>query len=153
MSDMLHPIRKLSPVVTFMTLLVLLACGTGPSSRDVTVTVSPSTASIPVHGSANLQGNASGFTAGPTVSWWIKESKDINFNADCGFLTSEPPPTDAVCPYGYVMFATVEGIPNLAVYHAPGTPGTYHVVMDASQMRGYGDILSVDAFATITVTP
>jgi hypothetical protein len=51
------------------------------------------------------------------------------------------------------MFATVDGVPNSAVYHAPGTPGTYHVVMDASQMRGYGDILSVDAFATITVTP
>jgi hypothetical protein len=40
-----------------------------------------------------------------------------------------------------------------AVYHAPGRPKAYHVVMDASQIHGYGDVLSVDATATIAVTP
>ncbi len=144
---------KAAALICAITLVLLVGCGNGPSSKDVTVTVNPTTASVAVHGSVNLQGNATGFTAGPTVSWWIKESKDINFNADCGFFTSQQPPTDVACPYGYVMFDTVDGVPNSAVYHAPGTPGTYHVVMDASQIRGYGDILSVDAIATMTVTP
>ncbi len=134
-------------------LAVFAACGNGPSSKDVTVAVNPPTATIPVHGSVSLQGTATGFTAGPTISWWMKESKDINFNADCGYFTSEQPPSEAACPYGYVAFDSVSGVPNSAVYHAPGTPGTYHVTMDASQIRGYGDILSVDATATITVTP
>ncbi len=133
--------------------MLITACGNGPSASQVSVTVSPAAATVSVNGSLVLQGNATGFTVGPTVSWWVQESKNIDFNADCGLLSSQQPPAEAACPYGYVMFTGVSGVPNSAVYHAPSTPGTYHVVMDATQLRGYGDVLSVDATATITVTP
>lgn len=136
-----------------LALAFITSCGSGPSADQVSVTITPAAASVPVHGSVALQGNAAGFSVGPTVSWWIKESKDLDFNADCGLLETQQPPAEAVCPYGYVVFSGVSGIPSSAVYHAPGTAGTYRVVMDAAQLRGYGDPLSVDALATITVTP
>jgi len=111
-----------------------------------------SVSGLPTNWTPFPEGEFGGYRAGTTLMlvWWIKESKDINFNADCGFLTSQQPPSEAECPYGYVMFATVEGVPNSAIYYAPGT---YHVGMDASQIRGYGDILDVTTTATITVTP
>lgn len=131
--------------------LILAGCGTGglPHSSQVTVSVTPSQTTVAPGASIILSGNAMGFTASPIVDWWIQESRDLDFNNDCGFLSSEAPPQSG-CPYGYVMYDAVEKVPSSATYYAPSTPGTYHVTFEASQFVTF-DHLTKTAQATITV--
>jgi hypothetical protein len=134
-------------------LLGLAACGGNglPHSSSVTVLVTPSQATVPVGGNVSLTGTESGFTAPPVVQWWIQESKNIDFNNDCGKLDTEPKDFTG-CPYGFVMFPNVTTVPSTATYYAPQTPGTYHVTVSMTQVVEF-DSLQKTATATITVTP
>jgi hypothetical protein len=137
--------------ITLNFLFLLTSCGTGglPHTSQVTATVTPSQATVAPGGSVTLTGAAKGFTAAPIVQWYIQESKDIDFNNDCGFLLSTPPPV-AGCPYGFVVFADMTTFPSSATYYAPSTPGTYHVTFEASQFTTF-DHLTKTAQAVITV--
>ena len=134
-------------------LLVLASCGTGglPHSNQVTAKVTPSSATAASGGSVTLTGDATGFTQSPVLQWYIQESRDIDPTNNCGLLTSQSPPPSG-CPYGYVMFSGVTGLPSNATYYAPSTPGTYHVTFAATQF-GYAlaDHLTKTAQAVITV--
>ncbi len=134
-------------------LLALAGCGGNglPPSSSVTVTVTPSQANVKVGGTVTLTCNANGFTAGPVVLWWIQESKDLNFNNDCGKLDTQAKDFTG-CPYGFVMFHDVNTVPSTATYYAPQTPGTYHVTVSMTQPVEF-DSLTKTATATITVTP
>lgn len=153
---MLRSSLRLPLAITHVTialsfLFLLTSCGTGglPHTSQVTATVTPSQATVALGGSVTLTGAATGFTAAPIVQWYIQESKDIDFNNDCGLLTSQnPPPTG--CPFGYVMFADVTTFPSSATYYAPSTPGTYHVTFEVSQFTTF-DHLTKTAQAVITV--
>lgn len=132
---------------------MLLSCGGNglPHTNQVTATVTPAAATVAPGGSVTLTGSASGFTAGPIVKWYIQESKDIDFINDCGFLTSQNPPQGG-CPYGYVMFAEVTGLPSIATYYAPSVSGTYHVTFEATQFSyALADHLTKTAHVVITV--
>jgi hypothetical protein len=123
-------------------------CGSGlPHSNQVTASVTPASASVTAGGSVTLKGDAVGFTASPIVSWWIQEAK-ASGGDDCGYLTL--PPTSS-CEWGYVVFGTVTQFPSQATYYAPSTPGTYHVVFEATQNTAF-DYLTKTVTATITVT-
>jgi hypothetical protein len=115
----------------------------------VTVSVSPTEATIPVNGSVALNGSATGFTSAPMGQWWIQESHNLDRINDCGLITTEAPPQSG-CPYGYVMFDEKMSVPSTATYYAPSTPGTYHVTFEATQFDTF-DHLSKTAQATITV--
>lgn len=106
-------------LLTAMLLSVILAgCGgnSAPHPSSVTVTVTPSQASVPVGGTVNLTG-ATGFTVAPVVQWSIQESKDMNFNNDCGKLDTQAKDFTG-CPYGFVMFHDVSTTPSIAAYYA-----------------------------------
>jgi len=143
--------RLLRLFLVTVVVAMLLSCGGNglPHTNQVTATVTPATATVASGGSVTLTGNATGFTAGPIVDWYIQESKDIDFINDCGLLTSQNPPQSG-CPYGYVMFADVTQFPSTATYYAPSTPGTYHVTFEASQVVAF-DHLTKTVQAVITV--
>ena len=142
--------RQLAVSAVFFS-LILAGCGTGglPHSNQVTVSVTPSQTTVAPGASITLSGSAVGFTASPIVDWWVQESRDLDFNNDCGFLSSQAPPQTG-CPYGYVMYDGVAKVPSSATYYAPSAPGTYHVAFEASQFVTF-DHLSKTATATITV--
>jgi hypothetical protein len=130
--------------------LMFGACGNNlPHSSQVSVSVSPTEATIPVNGSVVLNGSATGFTSAPMAQWWIQESHNLDRINDCGFITTEAPPQSG-CPYGYVMYDEKMSVPSTATYYAPSTPGTYHVTFEATQFDKF-DHLSKTAQATITV--
>lgn len=91
----------------------IFGCGGNglPHTNQVTATVTPAAATVAPGGSVTLTGEATGFTTGPIVDWYIQESKDIDFINDCGLLTSQNPPQSG-CPYGYVMFDDVTQFPS-----------------------------------------
>ena len=135
----------------------MMGCGNNglPPANTVTVTVTPQTASVVAGGTVTLQGGGSGFAqppevAPPTVLWGIQESSNLVPMSECGELPTQNPDFTQ-CPYGYVVYPDVGIFPSTAVYHAPPTPGVYHVVFTATQMVPfYG--LQKSATATITVT-
>lgn len=92
-----------------------------------------------------------GFTSAPIVSWWIQESKNADFNNDCGKLDSEAKDFTG-CPYGFVMSSANTVLPSSAAYYAPQTPGTYYVTVSMTQVCCWFDTLTKTAQTAITVT-
>ncbi len=138
--------------IAILLLQTLTGCGSGlPSASSITVSVSPSQASVQVGGTVALTGTATGFTASAIVTWWIQESKAVDFNNDCGKLDTQGKDFTG-CPYGFVMFHDVTTVPSKAIYYAPPTPGTYHVTLTMTQVTEF-DHVGKTATATITVTP
>jgi hypothetical protein len=126
--------------------------GTGlPPSDLVSLEVVPAQATVPVGGTVTLTGSANGFTTNPLASWWVQESKDLDFNNACGKLDTEAKDFTG-CPYGFIMFHDVNTVPSKATYFAPMTPGRYHVTLSMSQWTRF-DHLEKEIVATITVTP
>ncbi len=135
--------------LAMLLLQLLTGCGSGlPSRSSITVTVSPSEATVAVGGTVALTGTESGFTAKPIVQWWIQESKAVG--SDCGKLDTQEKDFTG-CPYGFVMFHDVTTVPSTATYYAPTTPGTYHVTLTMTQFAEF-DHVGKTATATITVT-
>lgn len=139
-------------------LAMAVGCGDNglPPASSVIVTISPSTATIPAKGSVALVGSGSGFAAqhevaAPVILWGIQESSNTVPVSGCSLLPSQTPDL-SLCPYGYVVQSDVITMPSAAVYHAPATPGTNHVVFTATQSVEYSN-LQKSATATITVTP
>lgn len=133
-----------------VSLVFSLGCGNNlPHSSQISVSVSPSQATIPPNGSVTLNGTVSGFTAAPMAQWWIQESYNLDRINNRGFFTTEAPPQSG-CPNGYVMYDEKMAVPSTATYYAPSAPGTYHVTFEATQFDTF-DHLSKTAQATITV--
>ena len=141
---------RLRPGLVTVFLVFLLGCGNNlPHSGQVSVSVSPSQATIAPNGSVTLNGTASGFTASVMGRWWIQESYEVDRIKNCGLLTTEAPPQSG-CLNGYVMYDEKMAVPSTATYYAPSAPGTYHVTFEATQFDTF-DHLSKTAQATITV--
>ena len=148
----------LAQMLAFALLFAITGCGGNglPPANSVTVTVTPSSATVATNGSLTLQGSGSGFApqpdvAPPLVLWGIQESSNTVPVSGCGLLPSQTPDL-TLCPYGYVIQPDVTTFPSTVVYHAPTTPGTYHVVFTATQSVMYSS-LQKSATATITVAP
>jgi hypothetical protein len=81
----------------------------------------------------------------------MQESTSVA-NEHCGFLvTSTSQANFTNCPMGYVTYDPNK-FPSPATYHAPPTPGTYHVQFIATQFSTF-DHVSTTATAPVTVTP
>ena len=142
-------------------LCVMLGCGASdlPSTSVTSVSLAPLTTTIPVGHSVDLTGTATGFT-NPTISWWEQDQHDSAVNGygeeDCDDITADNSNLIANCPYGYLTnSAMAQASTGIATYHAPATPGTYHVTFRAFQASTiqWGDSIEKRAKATITVTP
>ena len=132
-----------------MLLLLALLSGCGDGSKLI---LTPTEATVSVGGSVTLTATAKGFTLPflPSITWWIEESgRPTDPNTGCGRLDPQFPLDFTECPYGIVVFHDVFKSPNVAVYYAPQTPGTYHVSVSA-EASGISD--EKRATATITVT-
>lgn len=141
--------RAINPLIALLIAALLASCGSGlPHSGNVTVTVTPATATVASGGTVALEGNATGFTRSPIVVWRVQEAR-ASGGDDCGYL--DPPPASP-CQFGYVIFGSVTQFPSSATYYAPPTPGTYHVTFEATQNTAF-DYLTKTATAAITVTP
>ena len=151
-----------SKMVLFPVLLVCLmaSCGRSdlPSSSAVSVTVTPSATTIQVGQTVALQGTATGFTQ-PTIDWWQQDKHDAAVTGygeeDCDDVTDTTIDLNATCPFGYLTGSPMaESSAGTATYHAPVTPGTYHVTFRAFQisMTQVGETLEKRTTATITVT-
>jgi len=133
----------------------IIGCGGSsglPPSSSVLVAIAPASATVPANGTVILEGSAAGFTENPIVMWGIMESSDTVPVSGCGLLASQDPAIGAAnCTHGYVVTTDVTTFPSAATYHAPATPGVYHVVFTATQSSTF-DHLQKSATATITVT-
>jgi hypothetical protein len=143
-------------------LSAMLGCGGAsdlPSTSAVSVSLAPSTATIQVGQTIDLTGTATGFT-NPTISWWEQDQHDAAVNGDgeedCDDITAVSSNLIATCAYGYLTNSAMAAArTGTATYHAPPTPGTYHVTFRAFQVSTiqWGDSVERRAKATITVTP
>lgn len=124
----------------------------------MSVTVTPSSATVQVGQTVELRGTATGFTQ-PTIDWWEQDQHDAAVNGygeeDCDNVTDAISDPNAACRFGYLTGSPMaQTSTGTATYHAPMTPGTYHVTFRAFQisMTQIGESLEKRATATITVT-
>ncbi len=147
-------------LLALASLASLLSCGGAsdlPHSSEVTLTITPAAATIPVNGSIDLQGNVVGLS-NPTLDWWQQDHHDatgINGSQDCDYVRQVTPYILSTCTAGYL---TGPGMVNAAtsteVYHAPSTPGTYHITLRVFQQSSqtWAEFFEKRTTATITVT-
>ena len=130
-------------------LIVTAGCGSsGSNPKNVTVTVSPMSVTIPSSSQVTLQATVTGAPA-PFANWTIAElAVNGASGAQCNWSGATQPV--GPCPDG-----TIEGAdasPALAVkYHAPSTPGTFHV--NAEWSTAFNPVVVKDATSVITVGP
>ena len=145
--------------VALLGLAVLVSCGGAsdlPHSSQVTLTITPASATIPVNGTVDLQGNVVGLSS-PTLDWWQQDHHDasgINGSANCDHVTDVS--LVPGCHFGYLTGSgMVQASSAGATYHAPSTPGTYHVTLRVFQASSqtWAEFFEKRTSATITVTP
>ena len=138
-----------------------MSCGGAsdlPRRSDVAVSITPATVTIRVGQTQDLAATASGFTA-PTLMWWQQDHHDatgINGSEDCDNITATNSSLIANCAQGYLSnVGALQGSTSTATYHAPMTPGTYHVTFWATQgsKTDWSAYLQIKTTATIIVTP
>jgi hypothetical protein len=151
-------IFRLFSVVLLAFVVLLGGCGSGQSynPNNVTVTVSPATATIPASGKIRLQATVNSLCSGCAASianWGITEDAETGDPSGftCAWFTDNGPPTRQ-CPAGTIEETPGGPSSSLTVtYHAPPTPGTYHVIAQWSGGFGSGSPTK-DGTAVITVT-
>jgi hypothetical protein len=151
--------RRVIAILAVVPAVLMLACGSAsdlPSSSAVSVSITPSSATIQVGQSVDLQGTATGFTQ-PTLDWWEQDQHDATSNGsgseDCDDITAQNTNLIASCLFGYLTgSAMVQASSETATYHAPLTPGTYHVTLRAFQVSAEQIGASVEKRTTATIT-
>jgi hypothetical protein len=131
-------------IVSFVLLIVITGCGGGVDVNNVTVTVSPSAATIPVDGQVTLKASEHHDCSqcGPLLSWGITE----NNGAPCTWVDTPPA---GPCPAGTIQATGVGFNGPVVTYFAPSTPGTFHVVVsDVVTLT-----ISTEATSVVTVSP
>ncbi len=150
--------RRTLGLATLLAATLMVACGGAPDlpdSSQVSVTITPARATIQVGQTVDLQGVSTGFT-NPTLTWWMQDQHDanpINGSEDCDDIYAANANLIPTCRFGYLTDAgIVEAKSDVATYHAPNTPGTYHVTLRAMQMSTEVRYASVEATAAATIT-
>jgi hypothetical protein len=119
--------RRALCVVPLVLLVVIAGCGAGSTGSfnpdNVTVSVSPATATITTNGQVPLQATVLGLSSisiSDISAWTVAENPiGANYATDVGIIPPEP------CPAGTIQILT--GGELTVTYFAPSTPGTYHV--------------------------
>jgi hypothetical protein len=112
-------------VLAFIGLIVSAGCGTDNklNPNNVSVSVSPATATTSTNGQVPLQATVQRLPSGGPTSislWTITENPS---DADSATYVSIVPP--GPCPAGTIQIASGDEL--TVTYFAPSTPGTYHV--------------------------
>jgi hypothetical protein len=141
-------------------LAMLIATGCGETNKDkgfannVTVSISPATVSIAASSQVTLQAMVSGLCSGcasDIFAWSISEDATEGGSACDWFDT---PPVLYSCPAGTIQ--QTEGTPSgstlTVMYHAPSTPGTYHVVAEWCDCV-FTPVVKKTGTSVISVTP
>ena len=136
-------------VESLVLLIVIAGCGGGSSSfnpNDVTVAVSPPSATIPAGGQVTLQATVQGSPAAPALNWSIVELQANGASgAQCNWSGTTPPA--GPCPDGTIQGADAGSL--TVTYLAPNTSGTFHVIaQDTVSLT-----LVKEGTAVITVSP
>ena len=135
-----------APVVL---LIVIAGCGGGNATNfnNVTVTVSPATATVPVSDQVTLQARVTGVSGTPVLTWAITELQTNGASgAQCNWLGTSPPA--GPCPDGTIQGADASPYTPVT-YHAPSAPGTFHVV--AQWSTAFNPVITKNGMAVITV--
>lgn len=148
--------KTLCTIVALST-LCLFGCGVGsglPPSSDVTLELAPMQSTVSAGGTVTLQASVSGFTAPPYLSWWMQEQHDagITGSENCDDIKPVNQSLIPTCRFGYLIVESMQQNSSTATYHAPQTPGTYHVTFWASQMSTVVNGGSVEKRATASIT-
>jgi hypothetical protein len=117
--------------------------------HKVDISITPSSATIPVNSSVDLQATGSSVTKYTNIGWYVDGE-----GYSCTAVSDPSQPRQAPsgpCPSGWVWQAeTYQFAPSmLATYYSPSTPGTYRVVASAQLATGE----TGQSVITITVTP
>ena len=148
--------RRIAEATFVAGICLFLACGIEQiPPEQLTVTIAPAGATVARNGTVDLTGNANGFSKTPVLSWYMAEGPTTPATPApyCGYLVPKNTPNTTACIYGYITYVSDSGTSGVATYHAPDTPGTYHVVFIASQFDGFVAQGGKTATAVITVTP
>lgn len=138
-----------------------ISCGGGadlPRRSDVSVSITPAASTIRVGQTQDLVASATGFTD-PILMWWQQDHHDatgINGSEDCDSITATTASLIANCAQGYLSnVGALQGPSSTVTYHAPMTPGTYHVTFWATQgsKTDWSAYLQIKTTATIIVMP
>ena len=136
-------------VASIVPLIFMAGCGGGSNFDldNVTVTLSPSAATIPASGQVTLQATVKGSPGAPGLVWFIAELQtDGASGAQCNWAGATPPA--GPCPDG-----TIQGIVSgslTVTYLPPSTSGTFHVVAEYS--LPFSTVVK-DGTAVVTVSP
>lgn len=135
--------------VETLILLIVIVTGCGGNSFDpnsVTVTVLPSTVTIPANGQVTLQATVKGSPAAPALTWSIAELQTNGASgSQCNWSGTTPP--GGACPDGTIQGADAGSLS--VTYLAPSTPGTFHVIAESLESL---TVVKKGA-AVITVSP
>jgi hypothetical protein len=116
--------------------------------HKVDITVTPSTATIPINSSVNFQAIGSSVTKYTNIYWYVQEE---GFNSSCTTESQPPQAPSAYCSSGWVwQQPSFDSSPRInASYYSPSMPGTYHIVAWAQLLTNE----TGQSVVTITVTP
>ena len=149
---------KILCTILALSTLCLVGCGANsglPPSSSVTLTLAPAQSTIGAGGTVTLQATVSGFTAPPYLSWWMQEQHDAGMTGSENCDDIKPVNQDLIptCRFGYIVVDSMQQDSSTATYHAPSTPGTYHVTFWATQTSTtvIGEWVEKRATASITV--
>ena len=139
-------------VGALISLMLTAGCGGGASGanpNNVTVAVSPMSATIPANGEVSLQATVKGSPGAPSATWFIAElATNGASGAQCNWSGSTQPA--GPCPDGTIEGADASS--SLTVkYHAPNTAGTFHVT--AQWSTAFNPVVVKNGTAVITVGP
>jgi hypothetical protein len=135
-------------VESLVLLIVMAGCGGGSSfdANNVSVTVSPSAATIPAGGQVILRAVVKGSPAAAALNWTIAELQTNGASgAQCNWSGTTPPA--GPCPEGTIQLAGADSL--TVTYFAPNTSGTFHVTAQDNVSL----TLVKDGTAVITVSP
>ncbi len=137
--------RALSFALPLVLLIVIPGCGSRFNENNVSVTVSPATATVAAGGQVTLHATVHGLHGcsscpPPFVSWSITE----NGSGLCDQVNNMQPA--GPCPAGTIQG---DGTPDVT-YFAPSTSGTFHVVAEWCDCIAK-PVVSKTATAVITV--
>jgi len=131
--------------------MVTASCGASNSfnPNNVTVSVSPTTATIAANGTATLQATVQGLPYASSITRWSVAENPIG--AICATFVGIVP--SGPCPAGTIEIA--DGNELTVTYFAPSAPGTYHVHAEwdhFTYFMGPPDTIRMGA-SVVTVSP
>ena len=139
--------------VVLLAMLITTGCGGGNkgfNANNVTVSISPATVSIAASSQVTLQATVNGLCstcASDIFSWAISENATAG-GSSCNWF--DTPPVVPSCPGGTIQQNSQSTL--TVTYHAPSTPGTYHVVAEWCDCFGTPTVKKTGT-SVISVTP